>query len=381
MDTGRAFSKLQDIDEGNVKIDSEQLTTVDLEVKSEFPQATTEKSINKTTKRYLANLLAFFIIVLLVGSILAIFVQSSKKSSEICKEIGYSIKIMNGVARTLTDEQIISHLGTFGNFTWEVVDGYSFSCVDGRGSNPEIGTPGGDYSEFVLGLNVYFKLTNQSFTYERIFDLFQSFITKDVNKQRPFYYHTDDLHLNWALGNLSYPLNSDIPQYVDIAQQPLWIEQLTLPQNQGCSHVRLFMSKPDEYETPVNLSRMILKAFYDALWNIDEFDLFLAVAVHGPQTAVAFTDVDVTGNCISKVPLATPTVPNGGSSFIISSQAVETFRRDILSPFLSNFDPDYPIDPNVLFNAMMDLSAVQNAITVEHLAKHLPYYLVQINTP
>jgi len=146
---------------------------------------------------------------------------------------------------------------------------------------------------------------------------------------------------------------------LDISEQQMWIEQLTLPQNQGCSHVRLFMSKADEYDTPLNLSQMVLRSFYDALWNrADEFGLFLVVAVHGPQTAVAFTDVDVTGSCISKVPLATPTVPNGGSSFIISSQAVETFRRDILSPFLSNFDPNYPIDPNVLFQAMMTLSAV-----------------------
>jgi len=284
---------------------------------------------------------------------------------------------------TLTNEQVISHLGTYGSFNWQQVDGYSFSCVDGRGTNPEIGTPGGDYSEFLLGLNLYFKLTNQTYSYERVFDIFQTFITKDVNKQRPFYYHTDDRRLGWVFGNLSYNYNT-IPRYLDPSEQPQWFYYLTLPQNQGCSHVRLTMTESAEYETPLDLAQMLLKAFYDAMWNIDEFGFFLVVAVHRPQTAVAFTEIDVTGSCISYVPLATPTIVSGNaniSMYIYNSQAVETFRRDILSQFLASFDPNYPIDSNKLFQAMMDLSATQNAITVNHLAKNLPYYLVQVKTP
>jgi len=405
MNTDRAFSKLQDNEYtqpevtpleatplGDTPILENNPITTDSnqnhDVEAKTVDINSPETQEKPPKRRIAEICAFIIAIILIASTVAMFIQSSKKAnapSEYCNEIGITVQITNGLPPSLTNEQVISHLGTYGSFNWQEVDGYSFSCVDGRGTNQEIGTPGGDFSEFLLGLNMYFKLTNQTYSYDRVFDLFQTFITNDVDKNRPFYYHTDDLRLSWIFGNISYQYPQDgIPRYLDIADQQKWFYYLTLPQNQGCSHIRLTMTDPIEYETPLDLSQMLLKAFYDAMWNIDEFGFFLVVAVHGPQTAVAFTEIDVTGSCISKVPLATPTIAYGGkntSMFIYNSQAVETFRRDILSQFLSNFDPNYPIDPNVLFQSMMDLSATQNAITVEHLAKTLPYYLVQVKTP
>jgi len=144
----------------------------------------------------------------------------------------------------------------------------------------------------------------------------------------------------------------------------------------------LTLSEPDQYDTPLDLSQMLINAFYDAMWNSDEYNnnLFLIKTVHGPQKAVGFTEINVDGSCTSYVPLASPTV-NGNSMFVFNAHAVDTFRRDILAPFLANFDPYIPADATVLFEAMDELSDKQNAYTVAHLAGTLPYYLVTIHTP
>jgi len=201
MNSDRAFSKLQDEGysqpEGNATIDAEENVTtdpeenaiinsenksttiesdnkLDMETKNlkpqyqepqylepQSPRPDNEVSTGKPPKRRIAEACAFIIAIILIASTVAIFIQNTKKTNaptEICTETGITVQITNGLPPTLTNDQVISHLGTFGSFVWQEVDGSSFSCVDGRGTNPEIGTPGGDFSEFLLGLNMTLNL-------------------------------------------------------------------------------------------------------------------------------------------------------------------------------------------------------------------------------
>jgi hypothetical protein len=60
----------------------------------------------------------------------------------------------------------------------------SFACVDSRSEEPLLGTPGGDMSEFMAAVGLYFNLTNTPFSQDVVDDLFNSYLAKGFGKSR-----------------------------------------------------------------------------------------------------------------------------------------------------------------------------------------------------
>jgi len=53
-----------------------------------------------------------------------------------------------------------------------------------------LGTPGGDFSELVMGLDIYFNMNQIKPTIENIIPIMKKYIEDIASADRKFYYHT-----------------------------------------------------------------------------------------------------------------------------------------------------------------------------------------------
>jgi len=275
-----------------------------------------------------------------------------------------------------------------------------WSCIDGRSSEGILGTPGGDSGEFLLALSVFQQLTKRTTSWtasnsnnnsnetdcdeQEILAIFRDFMDT-ISPSRQFYMHSD-VH---ALESVAEEVQDFLPEF-NITDVPLPFQQevlnlLVLPNNIGCGHLRNVLLYPELYQVPRNMTCAFIKAFYDYMWNHENWT---KLALHFPDYAIlngnhseravvniVATSSDGNSNCSSLAPLIVPR-NQMGSIFVNHPTYIGAFRDVLASFFVKR-------NNNISFSEMrmlMDsLGILQLNYTCNLLASGLPIYTANLS--
>lgn len=258
------------------------------------------------------------------------------------------------------------------------------SCVDGRDDSGVIGSPGGDAGELLVGLRALENLMRRDLTEGEVDTLMAR--RNDVFGR--FYMHTDsqaseaalrvmrgDPRFSDAVTNLSDAV--DLRGFWDSPPEDLRAALLDIaldPAHIGCGHLRLELTKPQEYGTREPLVRSVLRSFHRSRWQ-GHPDMEL-VPLSGGHTERAVVNVRIAGPLLpfSRIPLVSPAV--GAAQVFVHHPRITSYLRRQLAQFLvlqtditrSSIDADW------LHEEMVRVGALQLTQTLGALAKGLPIY-------
>ena len=118
-------------------------------------------------------------------------------------------------------------------------DARFFSCIDARNENSVIGAFGGDFGEFLLGLDTYraMCMAKRELEEEHVYYLMKDFVKENATPQRPFYMHTDDTRMRDLLEAMDadeFPAREP-----DAVTKQKWFDLLlqTEKRYHGCGHL------------------------------------------------------------------------------------------------------------------------------------------------
>lgn len=266
----------------------------------------------------------------------------------------------------------------------------TLSCVDARSDDPILGTPGGDLAEFLGAVVVYYRTINQAPTVASVRALFRQFMASaTISKDRPFYFHTDDSRLRTAFAAISTRLGRNITilptAAPPAAELPVWLDELSKGDAQGCGHIRLMINNFTTYGLNSDfLPRTMIQIFYDEFWQASATERlkYSYVIKLGALVGRAVGVVSVTGTCATAggyTPALRPS-SQGSTIFVYAADAVKTFRRDVLTPFF--VQQSTTINSNWFFGNVTEFLDAQLGATLTYLrpANEVNIYSIAVST-
>jgi len=216
----------------------------------------------------------------------------------------------------------------------------TFSCVDARADHPIFGTPGGDMGELAVGLEVYFKSVGIAPQLDIIRKYFQKFLKREIDGNRPFYFHTDDTRLRMVFKNVSTNFGRNVTVLPHVTpndeEKEVWLRELTESYAQGCGHIRLMIETPSTYGLVDNfVIKSLIRVFYEEWWSRsqEEKQIFDFAVKLGPLLGGAIAIVENAGpGCNGLSPQVSPNI-GGSTLFVYHANAVAEFREKVLTPF------------------------------------------------
>eukprot|EP01133_Synstelium_polycarpum_P016327 gene16327-19422_t len=141
-----------------------------------------------------------------------------------------------------------------------------WSCIDGRSSTDELGTPGGDSGEFLLMLGQLKNKINAA----QVEGFLNGFIHSD---RTSFYLHTNDkaektllATLQSKYGKQKYPDTFDIARPTPSHYKEL-LQEVIKPEHIGCDHIKQLVLQPADYGVPLALTQAFIQAYFKGLWS------------------------------------------------------------------------------------------------------------------
>lgn len=152
------------------------------------------------------------------------------------------------------------------------VKAHSFSCIDSRKQGPILGTPGGDFGEFLVALSVTEDFLNNPFSEEEIFQLLRQFVTWNVRNNATFFLNTDEAAVSTLASHLHVNGLTRVVTDVDMQNPPLslrdeMLELLADPVHQGSRILKAFLQFPDKFRLRAGLAPALLRAAHRLLWD------------------------------------------------------------------------------------------------------------------
>eukprot|EP01087_Luapelamoeba_hula_P023729 TRINITY_DN878_c3_g1_i1.p2 TRINITY_DN878_c3_g1~~TRINITY_DN878_c3_g1_i1.p2 ORF type:complete len:310 (-),score=52.14 TRINITY_DN878_c3_g1_i1:64-993(-) len=292
---------------------------------------------------------------------------------------------VNDKTDVVSEEALSQHVGA-DKAQWADATKSYWSCIDGRETEPVFGTPGGDYSELLMGLAVLEKNAGITLTEEQVNDLFSSWLDT-ISAERKFYMHTDDHCVPHLLEAVGLPKDSDVRQIpadkVDAA-----LEVVDQPQNIGCGHIKFALIHASDYGLSADLPKFLIRAFYKRLWSGDAEKLHLAV-VKGPHEEKAVVMVKEAQTPASEsaafAPKLSPTFTESGavSVFMAHPGFVHSgIRRPVASFVVKQLEERFAgasdVNESAVVAQLDELANVQLGQTVPRLAGHMPIYELSV---
>lgn len=212
------------------------------------------------------------------------------------------------------------------------------ACVDGRSLDKVFGTPGGEFSELVMGIGTYFSLLGLEPSVITIRDIMLKYISGSCSKTRPFYYHTEKRYIDDLFEKIT-PKPSIFPS-TEPESPNQWYELFVRPEFQGCGHIRKILEMPTEYGfKDSKIVEMCLQEFLRIYWtaNIKEkLDFKILQGELAPKAIVSL--VNDGPSCRDWNSPVFPTL-RGSSVFVHHPNVVDDYRKNILVPFFRFYDP------------------------------------------
>ena len=168
----------------------------------------------------------------------------------------------------------------------------------------------------------------------------------------------------------------------------IWMQALTrTPANQGCGHVKLMMSYPEDYglvDQEALTPSWLMEAFFSYWWRSPPGSLerskILFLILPGDLEGRSMTLINNTGpNCLGETPAF---IPHHAAStqFVYAPQAVSDFRRLVLAPFFMAYDKS--VNGPALYETISKMQDIQLGATLRLLypVNTLPLNQVDITT-
>lgn len=208
------------------------------------------------------------------------------------------------------------------------------ACVDGRHSDCVIGAPGGNIGEFILAATALEASTGQSLSSQVVESLMRRFVSEFGS----FYSHTDEHALESLRNELDLETDGVEATLAALQRGPganadklrRWRTAIVKPENTGCGHLSLMLTRPDEYGVRRKLVEDVVLAFFQVWWEGSDDAEY--VVLHGEHQEQAVVTLDVEGELDDDT--LVPTVcsfPHEPSVFIHHRSARFYLLREMLT--------------------------------------------------
>lgn len=269
------------------------------------------------------------------------------------------------------------------------------ACVDGRETNPIVGNPGGDVSRLAEAIIAVGAVAGRHFNPGEILKVFDWYLGH-IGR---FYMHTDEhaMHhlaefLNEGygvkrMGGKKFHTASEMYNFVinpDPRLQVFLSRYLLDPRFVGCGHMKLMMTKPEQYGMSEKVLRSLSVAFFDTMWNVPgkasqlAYPCFPGDHREGAVVNIVIPEHELTDK--SMVPMVAPT--NGKISIFVNHPQVVQYMNKKVAYLLAkeggNVIKDLNVDPSVVVSHMEHLQNEGVRQTVSALAWGLPVYTFEM---
>lgn len=282
--------------------------------------------------------------------------------------------------------EIASHIADDRNVTWvpaeELLADTMESCVDGRGELGIVGTPGGNAGEFLLALATLERLSGQPFPLEQLDDFFHKYL----DRFGKFYMHGDThalARMPAEIWEQAVPAESQARTMGNFLRnppadlQPRLLEELLKPDHIGCGHLKLMLTRPDDYGVRPELTLAFMRIFFNALWQGKPLDY---VVLEGSHQEGAVVNITINGDIQRQTPIPTITPQVGSKQMFVNHPQAAAFLRQELASGIDSLT-SCKVGPQAFFEAMADLASQQLGHTLQALAKGLPVFEVHFQGP
>jgi len=202
-------------------------------------------------------------------------------------------------------------------------------------------TPGGDFGEFVLGLQAYeAALGGYTLTLLNIQNAMEEFI-RELNPERRFYYMTDEDALEKLRLGAVKCTNINVINPAE-SRKPAILEALGKPEYQGCFHIKNMLANPASYNIRKGLVADAIKALHINLWNESSAtkEKVIYTELKGTPVVKAFVNIRPPAHCLY-AGLSTYTVPCSGGQYLSNHPEPVMEFRAMIANFLAKYGPEW----------------------------------------
>lgn len=301
--------------------------------------------------------------------------------------------------KTFSSNEVANYLKQKGVVRWvklgDLLNDEYDACVDGRETNPVVGNPGGDVSRLAEAVIAVGAVAGRHFNPGEILKIFDWYLSH-VGR---FYMHTDEhaMHhlaefLNEGygakrMGGKKFHTPAEMYNFVtnpDPRLQVFLSRYLLDPRFVGCGHMKLMMTKPEQYGMSEKVLRSLSVAFFDTMWNVPERSKLLAYPMlpgdhkEGAVVSIVIPEEELTEKTM--VPMVAPT--DGKISIFVNHPQVVQFLNKKVAYLLAkeggSVIKDLNVDPAAVVAHMEHLQGEGVRQTVSSLAWGLPVYTFEM---
>lgn len=300
---------------------------------------------------------------------------------------------------TIDSSGVMNYLKKDGVVRWvrlgDLLNDEYDACVDGRETKPVIGNPGGDVcrlAEVVMAIGVVAGRRFNPGEILKIFDWYLSHVGR-------FYMHTDEHAMSQLaefmsrgygaerIGGRRFESAKEMYKYViepDPNQQVFLSRYLLDPRFIGCGHMKLMMTKPEQYGMSEKVLRSLSVAFFDTLWNVPEraklLDFPMLFGEHRERAVVNIVVPDDELNDETMVPMVAPS--DGETSIFVNHPQVIHYLVKKVAYLLAKEGnkviSGLRVDPDAVVAHMEHLQGEGVRQTVSTIAWGLPVYTIVV---
>ena len=301
---------------------------------------------------------------------------------------------------TYSEKEISAYLAKPGVVKWialgDLLKSEFDACVDGRETNPIVGNPGGDVSRLAEAVIAVGKVAGRHFNPGEILKVLDWY----VSKVGTFYMHTDEhaMHhlaefLNEGygaarMGGKKFHSATEMYNYVtnpDPRDQVFLSRYLLDPRFVGCGHMKLMMTKPEQYGMSEKVLRSLSVAFFDMLWNVpDKAKQLVYRCLPGDHREGAVVNIVISTSELTDTTMVPMVAPTDGklSIFVNHPQIVQYLNKKVaylLAKEGKSIVKNLDVDPTAVEAHMEHLQNEGVRQTVSALAWGLPVYTFEMS--
>merc|ERR1712072_90350 len=280
-----------------------------------------------------------------------------------------------------TNRVVEDKIGAPSKLTWGHVSKSGFACMDGRWQMNSMYTPGADIGEFILAVNAYEKMTGEKMSSKNVLTLMSNYLDKTPkvvfgmcsNKAGA------DSMEKAIRANANVSADAAMPQMTPEVAASAAAEMAT-ESNVGDAFLKALLTKAEEYKTPVETTKNVLKAYYTIMFEGTSVasQKLHTYTLAGENEPVAFVNVKEAKRCnnLGVAPLLKASAQgDAGVQMLFNSEgAVSLYRADLAMFFQ---EATSKVDAEDMSAKMKEIGAAQLKLFVSSFG-NLPAFVANV---
>eukprot|EP00299_Pterocystis_sp_00344_P010074 c4424_g1_i1.p1 GENE.c4424_g1_i1~~c4424_g1_i1.p1 ORF type:complete len:390 (-),score=110.11 c4424_g1_i1:58-1227(-) len=275
----------------------------------------------------------------------------------------------------MTEDDVRTVMGNPLLLRWVNVNDHHFSDWEPRTDAPVLGTPGGDFIEFINMLDTFEDLAKVKLQWWHCRGIMYTFLAK--TKKMSFYYATDTKALRQLQAMVDID-NLDLRVKPSDGERWRILNALLHPDTNGCSTLRGILQDPGQYDLRPGLAQCAIIGFFDVIWNKYRLEgkKLRIVLLDNMKQPKGVLKIRTSEACQERrlVPLLEVRKANF-EMFVAHVDAVNSFRAE-LSKFMADLSDR--VDPTKFLEHMKANGAKYLSLATASAGAGLPVYEVDI---